>query len=251
MTSKVVLVADYGRSGQGWLSYMLCYILNAAFVEPYDFLAGRSYTNSGHVLGLTQGNLPGRERTNYSMIIKTHYATPARLTLTDKVIVLIRDPRDVAVSAYFRFRKMRGEGGTRPLRSKLFGFLKANRFTNLLTTYFRWVRFYRAWWPTDHYLVRYEDLLIDPQGILRGILAYLDVHPDERQVEDAVREFSFATITGRQRGQEDNNNPEFRKGIAGDFANRFSKLELRLFGLYAGIDGADFGYDLGRAGTKR
>ena len=40
--SNIVLISDFGRSGQGWLSYMLCYILNAQFVEPYNFLNGNS-----------------------------------------------------------------------------------------------------------------------------------------------------------------------------------------------------------------
>ena len=69
---KVILMADYGRSGQGWLSYMLCYILNAKYIEPYDFLKGMLYTTDERVRGLTSGNLPGRPKGRSSMIIKTH-----------------------------------------------------------------------------------------------------------------------------------------------------------------------------------
>jgi hypothetical protein len=56
---KVILIADYGRSGQGWLSFMLSYILNAKYIEPYDLLKGRWYSSSNqYVINLSQGNLP-------------------------------------------------------------------------------------------------------------------------------------------------------------------------------------------------
>src|SRR3989344_1927089 len=98
--SNIVLISDFGRSGQGWLSYMLCYILNAQYVEPYNFLNGKIYSSSEDVIRLTSGNLPGREKTPYNLVVKTHNYPSSEFNLTDKVIFLIRDPRDVAVSMH-------------------------------------------------------------------------------------------------------------------------------------------------------
>ena len=101
---KVILIADYGRSGQGWLSYMLCYLLNAKYIEPYFFLRGALYTENKALRDITSGDLPNREKTEYSMVIKTHELPAGHLNLTDKVIFLMRDPRDIAVSTYFMYR---------------------------------------------------------------------------------------------------------------------------------------------------
>src|SRR3989344_1123363 len=98
---KLLLITDYGRSGQGWLSYMLCYILNAKYIETYDFLRGTLYAPK-ETRDLTQGELPGRQETQYSMVIKTHEYPAEVFNLTDKVIFLSRDPRDIAISGHKR-----------------------------------------------------------------------------------------------------------------------------------------------------
>ena len=42
----VLLIADFGRSAQGWLSYILSYVLNARYIEPYNLLSGSKYSKS-------------------------------------------------------------------------------------------------------------------------------------------------------------------------------------------------------------
>ena len=58
--SDVLLIADYGRSGQGWLSFMLCYILNATYIEPYDFLKGTESSSSDIMTIAIKSNLTTR-----------------------------------------------------------------------------------------------------------------------------------------------------------------------------------------------
>src|SRR3989344_6645836 len=117
---KVILMADYGRSGQGWLSYMLCFILNAKYVEPYDFLKGMLYTTDERVRSLTSGNLPNRPKSPYLMIIKTHNWPAKNINLTDKIIFLTRDPRDIAVSAYYRYKELINLEPATTLKEKIF-----------------------------------------------------------------------------------------------------------------------------------
>lgn len=246
-SGNVVLVADLGRSGQGWMSYMLCYALNAAFVEPYDFLRGAVYSGSDQVMDLTRGGLPGRAPTRYSMVVKTHEYPGPDVDLPAKVILMIRDPRDVAVSAYYRNQALRGDARWKPsLKTRFFQFITRSRFINLLVTYRRWIRFVRAWKPVPHYLVRYEDLRGDTVGTLRGVLEVLGESVPEQLVEEAVELFSFSKLSGREPGKEDVANPEFRKGIVGDHTNHFSDLELKLFAWLAGKDSKETGYDLAR-----
>ncbi len=244
-SEKIILVADYGRSGQGWLSYMLCYILNARFIEPYDFLKGRKYSKSDYVFNLTQGNLPDREKTCYSMVVKTHEFPAPDFNLTDKVIFLTRDPRDVAVSAYYmhlfyekKYRKLRSFLG------RIVSLIRSIRIINYIRTAKGWKKYFQKWQEVPYYFVRYEDLLLKTKETLNGILDYLGVSVKENIIEEAVNKFSFEKITGRKKGEEDPNNPEFRKGIIGDYKNHFSKSELIIFKLICGKEAKKAGYNL-------
>lgn len=200
---KIILISDYGRSGQGWLSYMLCYILNAIYIEPYALLGGGLYTKSEYILNLTSGNLPGRKESKYSMVVKTHNYPSREFNLTDKVIFLMRDPRDVTVSAYFMNLYCRKIGIRMSWKRKIYEFLFNNKFKNLLITCNRWIKYYDGWKHINSYKVKYEDLLLDTEKILRDILFYLEVVTDENLIREAIERFSFKVITGRDRGQED------------------------------------------------
>ena len=235
---KSVLVADLGRSGQGWLSYMLCYILNAQFIEPYDLLRGRKYSNSEHILGLTRGDLPGREKTNYAMVIKTHEYPVLEFNLTDKVICLCRDPRDAAVS-FYNMHMVRGRN-----YHDRESILSDNKTIHYMKIAKRWRNYYQSWGSADCYRVRYEDLAMDAKKTLRGILAYLQADIDDKIIDKAIEEFKFERIAVRPRGQEDKNNLEFRKGIVGDHKNHFNKLELAIFKAICGKQAEKLGYIL-------
>lgn len=50
-----LLISDFGRSAQGWLSYLLCYILNARYIEPYALLEGSKYSSSEIIENNTKG----------------------------------------------------------------------------------------------------------------------------------------------------------------------------------------------------
>ena len=224
--SNIVLISDFGRSGQGWLSYMLCYILNAQYVEPYNFLNGKIYSSSEDVIRLTSGNLPGREKTPYNLVVKTHNYPSSEFNLTDKVIFLIRDPRDVAVSMHnLNIIQNKNVRWNHP-RAKFF--LVLYRYLGLLDylkTMKDWSKHYNAWQKVTFCKVKYEDLLEKPEGTLIRIMNYLEVPTNEKIIQEAIDTFSFEKITGRQRGQEDKNNPEFRKGISGDYKNKFSAVD--------------------------
>jgi len=221
-TNMTILIADYGRSGQGWLSYMLCYILNATFIEPYCLLSGMKYSASKHVLLLSQGRLPDRKITDYSLIVKTHSNPAINFNLTDKVLYLTRDPRDVAVSAYYRqrllFKENRGPQRfvIKSLKGKIKHFLLSFRTINYAYTAIKWKKHVLSWEHIPSYKVRYEDLSENIEMALSGILDYLGTKIEKKIIYEAIENFSFRMITDRDRGNVDNNNPEFRKGIVGD-----------------------------------
>jgi ubiquinone/menaquinone biosynthesis C-methylase UbiE len=258
--AKPVIIAGYARSGQGWLGYMLSYILNAKFIEPYCLLRGIVYSANPYIMGLTQGNLEGREKTKYSMIVKTHNLPDNYFSLTDKIIILARDPRDVAISALDR-NIIREKSGTdltvedqTAVISRQYSKSKMERFKNwlwskkiicYLATAIKWKKYYEGWEGVDiSHKVTYEDISLYPKQTILKILRYLEVDVPESLVEDAIHKFSFEQLSGRKKGDEERSNTSFRKGVIGDHKNKISSMEKKLFKIISGKKIGKWGYSL-------
>ena len=238
-------MADYGRSGQGWLSYMLCYILNAKYIEPYDFLKGMLYTTDERVLMLTGGNLPDRPKGQYSMVIKTHNWPAKNVNLTDKIIFLTRDPRDIAVSAYYRYKELVNLEPPTTLKERLFYTLSSIRPLSYAWTAHKWKKFIRLWTERPdikYHRVKYENVSSHPVETLKEILNYLEVKANDKLIQEAVENFTFDKLAGREKGKEESKSMPFRKGVVGDFKNQFSRLELKIFHAIAGETMKHLGY---------
>lgn len=272
---KMILIADYGRSGQGWLSYMLCYILNARYLEPYCLLRGLVFSGHQNIVDAVTGNLPGREKTKYSHVVKTHEMPDPYFSLTDKVVLLSRDPRDVAVSAHNRSKVSLSvgsdvESGVRrlsesrgdilssegrqslqqdkPLSLKQFLVGVRNYFITFkifsyLNTALRWNRFYKAWQNIKCHKVTYEQLSSNPKSALKEILKYLEVDVSDSLIDEAIDRFSFFNSYGRQQGVEDRSALEARKGIVKDHANHFAPIHYKIFKRICGDTGREWGYN--------
>jgi hypothetical protein len=241
----ILLVADFGRSAQGWLSYMLCYILNARFVEPYDLLLGRGYTESDIIRDNTRGNLPGRAAGKFSLVLKSHQFPNPSHNLTPSIVYLTRDPRDVAVSMYhLSINRLRAGNRTLSIRlhaTKLFGDLLVAR---------GWRAHSRRWRAMDVLHVRYEDLRHDTAGTLEKIVRQFCITPDPKIVSEAIDQFRFERTYGRKRGVEDKSNSDARKGIIGDYRNYFSGWRHRLFWAICGTEAEKTGYRFDGSTTR-
>jgi hypothetical protein len=176
------------------------------------------------------------------MVIKTHEYPAKDFNLTDKVILLSRDPRDVAVSAYYRYRLIMQKEPPRNLKEIISNLINRFRFTSYIFTVYKWKKYYRAWEPIKCHFVRYEDLSSNTKETLKGILSYLEVKADENLIEEAIEKFSFEKMSGRKKGDENLQDQDFRKGIIGDYKNNFSKLELKLFKIICGEQAKRTGY---------
>ncbi len=82
--------------------------------------------------------------------------------------------------------------------------------------------------------VRYEDLLERPEEELARLLVFLGADPGGGSVERCVRAASFERLSGgRNRGEEDPSS-FFRKGVAGDWRGLFTEDDKRVFKEKAG-----------------
>ena len=91
--------------------------------------------------------------------------------------------------------------------------------------------------------VRYEDLLVRPEEEMRRLLGFLGVKANEEAARRCVSSASFERLSrGRKRGQEDPTS-FFRKGVAGDWSSVFTEQDRKVFKQEAGDLLVELGYE--------
>ena len=120
-------------------------------------------------------------------IIKSHQYFDPRYP---KVIYIVRDPRDVAISQYHFHRKRHVIGDQFPLPEFI------DRFIAGKTSYYAsWGEHVSSWISTRHgrpgfLLLRYEDMVADTARELTRVAAFLGVEPDPTRITQAVERSS-------------------------------------------------------------
>ena len=173
-----------------------------------------------------------------------------------KVVHIVRDGRDVAVSSvHHQWNNATDQGGRRKLsREKVakreayredpdtFGASGESIFTGEHVA-----EIARSWSASvsramadaallgdNYYQVRYEDLLAEPVGEARRLLQFLGADSGEEVARECVEAASFEQLSGgRNKGEEDSSS-FYRKGVAGDWKNHFTKEDKRVFKEEAG-----------------
>lgn len=187
-----------------------------------------------------------------------------------KVIHLIRDGRDVAVSQiHHMWREAAAEGFWFHLTSEELD--KRNRYWKdpqemlgsgeSIFTEERLRQAAEGWkshveaarrdgpfLPGSNYTeVRYEDMLRTPEEEVGRLFRFLGTRSTEEVTARCVKAASFEQRSGgRERGQEDIHSHQ-RKGIAGDWRNVFTERDKAIFKESAGDLLIDLGYETDKA----
>lgn len=230
------IVTEYPKSGGTWLSQMLSEYLDVPF--------------------------PRNERPRItSCVMHGHYLyTP----FMKNVICVVRDGRDVVVSAYYHMlfsneknspqlventRKLNVFDDYDDITSNLPRFIEY-LFTveNRKYLHFNWDEFIDSWLGKPNaMIVTYEDMLEDAAVALRPAIEKLTGEAaDMKRLADIRERFSFRAQTKRDPGQEDSSS-FLRKGIAGDWKNKFDRAACEAFDHYASDKLIRMGYEKGRS----
>jgi hypothetical protein len=164
-----------------------------------------------------------------------------------RVVLLIRDPRDVAVSNYSQWKHT-----VNPYKKRLHK-LPADRDTVSAYDYAmnedygipRTVRFLNAWdqeleKTQAHLLIRYEEMRVNPQDVLKRVMGFLGFSVTDEQLAKAVEHGSMENmrrieadsdpLTGSRRLMpKDLTNPESfkaRRGKVGGYRDYFSDEQI-------------------------
>ncbi|MBW2075786.1 MAG: sulfotransferase domain-containing protein [Deltaproteobacteria bacterium] len=165
-------------------------------------------------------------------IYKTHsYPPPAEFANSfDKCInfvTVIRDPRDIIVSASFYLANLPKErGGWGEEFSNLSDperiLLVIKRGNFIISHLQEWFNFSFA------YKVKYENLLHDSIAEINKILHFLNIKYNTTTINYFYEKHSFKQNAGRDRGIEDKKS-FLRKGISGDWKNYFTDECINTF----------------------
>jgi LPS sulfotransferase NodH len=152
-----------------------------------------------------------------------YMASTAAMFPKASYIHLVRDPRDVAVSAWGHTARTDSRFSQTPPEVKAV----VSQSTVGWANYVRGVQATAATTGIACHQLRYEDLLAAPAETLAAVLRFLDVSAEAGLVARCLDAASFERATGgRAQGEEDVSS-FYRKGVVGDWRNHLDEAESR------------------------
>ena len=167
-----------------------------------------------------------------------------------RAFFVMRDPRDIVVSWYFSAKFSHPTVGTlEQVRGDLLRFSEAEGLCYAIEYLdeFGLYEAQRSWGESacsDELMrIRYEDLFsADQKSIVEALFRHCDIRMPANRLDELLAGFSFENVSGRRRGDEDVH-AHYRKGVAGDWRNHFTKDVQGRFATVAGDVLAAWGYD--------
>lgn len=215
-------VSEFPKSGGTWFCQMLSMLTGIPFPRHQFVSLRKSILHSHHSI-LPQHKNP---------------------------IAIVRDGRDVMISAYYHFLISKGEEISFLVKKwrKLMPFENyenvAKNLPQFIEVFFKNYEVGRknvTWSAYIHELlqkqniliVKYENLLSRPYEELKRTLEHLQINRTDEQINEAISFYSFQNQANRMPGNEDVAS-FLRKGISGDWKNKFTKESCVLFEKLAG-----------------
>jgi hypothetical protein len=241
-TSSDVIVATYARSGTNWalqIALQIAHYGEAEFNFLHDIVAWPDAP-----LPLIRATLsdttPAKRAPAGARVIKTHREQAyVPYTPEAKYIVVIRDPKEVFVSAYFFAKSMFGsivdlDYSSDEWMDLFFG----DRFV-----FGSWTEHTASWWPyrdrENVLLVTYAEMKRNPRAIILRIADLMNVTLTEAQLEKVVAKSSFEYMKTHEeqfvppslifRKNQDRMIRSGKTGASGEFIN--AEQQSRIDGL--------------------
>jgi len=189
-----VFLVSYPRSGNTWTRFL---VANLAYPEEKV-----SFANIERLIPDTssQSNR-ALKRTPRPRIIKTHQYFDHRYR---KMIYIVRDPRDVALSLYNFQRKYRQIPDDYPLLASVDDFVRGNLISADWGT---WAENVASWVYTrsdsrDFLLLRYEDMIADTGRELARIARHLGIEASTDRLQSVIDRSSADRMREMEKREE-------------------------------------------------
>jgi len=172
-----VMLVGYPKSGNTWLDFLVACLLSPK-VEDVNFISIEKivadiYFNDSFTLA----------RMPAPRVLKSHEHYNHQY---GKVVYIVRDPRDVAVSYYYHHLKLKTFNETYPLDYFVKKFISGG-----WDDFSTWGKHVDGWLnrqgDDDFLLLRYEDLKEKLEIVLGDIVRFINVPCDEHKVRHAIQ----------------------------------------------------------------
>jgi hypothetical protein len=211
------LVADRVYEGAGYYENIsnqeLLTVSRSWLLEIFQRTAGSSRWKDLHIIG---DKTPAHS---------FHIPTLRAIFPEAKFIHMVRDGRDVVVSAYHHrariLRKVGQEDSLRSLNEEAPGlFLKWKQFTQAVLQHAPGL---------SMHTVRYENLLINPHSELQATAQYLlpDLDWSNSSIETSINKNSFVRQSGGRSSGTVSDQSFLRQGVSGGWRREFSQADVR------------------------
>jgi Sulfotransferase domain len=186
-----IFILSFPKSGNTWTRFL---IANLAYPEtPADFSNINRLTPDPEALSKRALARMPRPR-----IIKSHQYFDPRYR---RVIYVVRDPRDVALSQFHFHRKRKLIEDDYPAEKFVARFIAGQT-----SPYGSWGENVASWLSTRHkrpgfLLLRYEDMLEDAARELTKVAAFLEISPDPERIGRAVERSSAEEMRKLEKSQ--------------------------------------------------
>ncbi len=271
-------VASYPKSGNTWTRHFLHNLIAVCegrsdeshdinemmrrttwelFAPPYEDILGKPVTSCSReeiaaVRPLVQQQVA--ENADGIAFVKTHHALVTdrgyptiNFDVTAGAIYIVRNPLDVAVSFSHH---MSGTVDEAIERMALDGLETAISERVIHEVYGSWSQHVESWTRRPHrtiYIMRYEDMLADPEKTFGGLARHLLIGASKPQLDRAIELSSFEIL---QRQEEENGfleKPEkaerfFRSGTRGQWRDVLSQRQIRRIIRHNRVQMERFGY---------
>ncbi len=237
-----IVVVSFGKSGRTWLRIMISHLFRVMYELPENAIL--SFDNFHNL----DRRVPKVFFTHDNYIKDFTGDFETKQPFYDKrVVLLARDPRDVAVSQFFqwkfRLKPSKVAINNYPPRGadiSLFDFVVGDNgggMQEVIDYLNLWAR--EADKLDNFHLLRYEDLRVEPHRYLRELLDFMQVSASEEQVNAAVDYASYENMKKMESKQQfrlaggrmmprDKDNPDsykVRRAKVGGYRDYFSDRE--------------------------
>ena len=250
MTDRIrkLLIAGYPKSGNTWIGYLCSHLLGARYIDLHR--PNAPPTSRKDILDQISRTDP--PKTAYSEVCKSHLpfdftSDDLRVRDFDKIIHIVRDPRDVAVSLFYfnHFNVPASSGRQGDMLSKKSWLTRAKAWKRTVREVAAgWSNHTVSWLTYDAcHRIKYEDLVSNPVSSLLRISDFLEITFTEAELAETVELFSFERLSGGRSVGQENKTSFFRKGVVGDHTNHFDRLDRFFMRKAAGDEMRILGYD--------